>query len=156
MTATRTLGELRRSDEDSFGAKSASLGELIGAGVPVPPGFALSAESYLAAVEGIDLGGTPEECALSIRSTAVPDRLRAEIPESYERLAAESGDRRPPVAVRSSAIGEDSEEATFAGQQETFLWVRGIDGICKAVQDCWAALASAEADQHRAEIRRVH
>src|SRR4051812_24583767 len=156
MTATRTLGELRRSDEDSFGAKSASLGELIGAGVPVPPGFALSAESYLAAVEGVDLGGTAEQCALSIRSTAVPDRLRAEIAESYERLAAETGDPQPPVAVRSSAIGEDSEEATFAGQQETFLWVRGIDGICKAVQDCWASLYSAEAVSYRAEMAAEH
>jgi pyruvate,water dikinase len=156
MTATRTLGELRRSDEDDFGAKSASLGELIGAGVPVPPGFALSAESYLAAVEGIDLGGTAEQRALSIRSTAVPDRLRAEIAERYERLAAESGDRRPPVAVRSSAIGEDSEEATFAGQQETFLWVRGVDEICEAARNCWASLYSHEAVSYRAEMAAEH
>jgi pyruvate, water dikinase len=155
-TGTRALAELRRSDEDRFGAKSASLGELIGADVPVPPGFALSAESYLAAVEGIDLSGSAEECARAVRSTAVPDALRAEIARHYEELAAETGDPQPPVAVRSSAIGEDSEEATFAGQQETFLWVRGIDGICSAVQDCWASLYSPEAVSYRAEMAAEH
>jgi phosphoenolpyruvate synthase/pyruvate phosphate dikinase len=156
MTATRTLGELRRSDEGRFGAKSASLGELIGAGVPVPSGFALSAESYLAAVEGVDLGGTAVQCAHAVRSTAVPDPLRTEIAERYGELAAESGDPRPPVAVRSSAIGEDSEEATFAGQQETFLWVRGVDGICEAVRNCWASLYSPEAVSYRAEMAAEH
>src|SRR5829696_4347340 len=152
MTATRTLGELRRSDEERFGAKSASLGELIGAEVPVPPGFALSAESYLAAVEGIDLSGPAEQCAHAVRSTAVPDPLRAEIAERYEELATETGDPRPPVAVRSSAIGEDSAEATFAGQQETFLWVRGVDEICEAARNCWASLYSHEAVSYRAEM----
>jgi pyruvate, water dikinase len=156
MTATRTLRELRRSDEDSFGAKSASLGELIGADVPVPPGFALSAESYLAAVEGVDLGGTAAECAHAVRSTAVPAPLRAEIAGRYEELADETGDPQPPVAVRSSAIGEDSEEATFAGQQETFLWVRGVDGICEAVRNCWASLYSPEAVSYRAEMAAEH
>jgi pyruvate,water dikinase len=60
------------------------------------------------------------------------------------------------VAVRSSAIGEDSEEATFAGQQETFLWVRGIDGICEAVRNCWASLYSPEAVSYRAEMAAEH
>jgi pyruvate,water dikinase len=156
MTATRTLGELRLSDEGRFGAKSASLGELIGADIPVPSGFALSAESYLSAVEGVDLGGTAEQRAHAVRSTAVPDPLRTEIAERYEELAAESGDPQPPVAVRSSAIGEDSEEATFAGQQETFLWVHGIDGICAAVRDCWASLYSPEAVSYRAEMAAEH
>jgi pyruvate, water dikinase len=156
MTGTRTLGELRRSDEDRFGAKSASLGELIGADVPVPSGFALSAESYLAAVEGVDLSGTPEQCAHAVRSTTFPDSLRTEIAERYEELAAESHDPRPPVAVRSSAIGEDSEEATFAGQQETFLWVHGVDEICEAARNCWASLYSPEAVSYRAEMAAEH
>jgi pyruvate, water dikinase len=156
MTATRTLRELRRSDEDSFGAKSASLGELIGADVPVPPGFALSAESYLAAVEGVDLGGTAAECAHAVRSTAVPAPLRAEIAGRYEELADETGDPQPPVAVRSSAIGEDSEEATFAGQQETFLWVHGVDEICEAARNCWASLYSPEAVSYRSEMAAEH
>ncbi len=57
-----------------------------------------------------------------------------------------------PVAVRSSALGEDSEEATFAGQQETYLWVRGADRVCEAVRDCWASLYSAPAVAYRARL----
>ena len=148
----RALAELRRSDEERFGAKSASLGELIGAGVPVPPGFALPAEAYLAAVEDVDLTGDAESCAAAIRATPLPDKLRAELAARYEELASEAGDPSPPVAVRSSAIGEDSEEATFAGQQETFLWVRGIDQLYEAVRDCWASLYSPEAVSYRAEM----
>jgi pyruvate,water dikinase len=151
-TGTRALAELHRSDEVRFGAKSASLGELIGAGVPVPPGFALSAESYLGAVDGVDLGGGAEQCSRAIKATGVPDEVRAEIAERYRELGALAGDPEAPVAVRSSAIGEDSEEATFAGQQETFLWVRGVDGVCDAVRDCWASLYSPEAVSYRAEM----
>ena len=68
---------------------------------------------------------------------------------SCARAAAE-----PPVAVRSSAIGEDSEEATFAGQQESFLWVRGLEQICDAVRDCWASLYTPRAITYRARARR--
>ncbi len=56
------------------------------------------------------------------------------------------------MAVRSSALGEDSAEATFAGQQETFLWVRGVDGVCDAVRDCWVSLYSPEALSYRARL----
>ncbi len=152
----RALAELRRSDEERFGAKSASLGELIGAGVPVPPGFALAAETYLAAVEGVDLSGDADRCSAAIRATPLPDELREELAARYEELASETGDPSPPVAVRSSAIGEDSEEATFAGQQETYLWVRGIDQLYEAVRDCWASLYSPEAVSYRAEMAAEH
>jgi pyruvate,water dikinase len=153
LTATRPLAELRRADEDRFGAKSASLGELIAGEIPVPPGFAVSSEAYLAAVEGIELEGrSAEECSSAIRATEVPDELCAEIARAYEALAETAGDPRPAVAVRSSAIGEDSEEATFAGQQETYLWVRGAGGVCEAVRDCWASLFSPEAVSYRAEM----
>jgi pyruvate,water dikinase len=149
----RELSELRRSDEERFGAKSASLGELIGAGVPVPPGFALSAESYLGAVEGVDLtGGDPEQCSSAIRAMPLPEPLREELAARYEELASEAGDPSPPVAVRSSAIGEDSEEATFAGQQETYLWVRGVDQLYEDVRNCWASLYSPEAVSYRADM----
>jgi pyruvate,water dikinase len=150
---TSALRDLRRSDEERFGAKSALLGELIAGEIPVPPGFAIASDAYLAAVEGIDLDGRdPEECARAIRELAVPDQLRTEIGGRYEQLAALADEEEPPVAVRSSAIGEDSEEATFAGQQETYLWVRGVDGICRAVRDCWASLYGAEAVSYRAEM----
>ena len=88
--------------------------------------------------------------------TPLPDELRDELAARYEELASEAGDPSPPVAVRSSAIGEDSEEATFAGQQETYLWVRGADEVCDAVRDCWASLYSPEAVSYRAEMADEH
>ena len=93
-------------------------------------------------------------CAAAIRATPLPDELRDELAARYEELASEAGDPSPPVAVRSSAIGEDSAEATFAGQQETFLWVRGVDRVYEAVRDCWASLYSPEAVSYRARDGR--
>ncbi len=58
----------------------------------------------------------------------------------------------PPVAVRSSALGEDSQDATFAGQQETYLWVRGVDHVCDALRDCWVSLYSPPAISYRARL----
>jgi pyruvate, water dikinase len=122
---TRDLEELRAGDADRFGGKSASLGELLQAGIPVPPGFAIATSA-------------------GERLTAA---LRDEIAARYGRL----GDSAP-VAVRSSAIGEDSAEATFAGQQDTYLWVRGADAVGDAVQKCWASLYSAEAVSYREHL----
>jgi pyruvate,water dikinase len=127
------LAELRAGDEPRFGGKSASLGELLGAGLRVPPGFALAAAAQRA--DGV-----------------VDDALRAEIARQYAALAAGAELEDPPVAVRSSAIGEDSAEATFAGQQETILWVRGLDAVCEAVQTCWASLYSETAVAYRAQM----
>jgi pyruvate,water dikinase len=82
-----------------------------------------------------------------MRNASIPAVVREEI----ERRYAELGDD-VPVAVRSSALGEDSEEATFAGQQETYLWVRGAERVCDAVRDCWASLYSAPATAYRAHL----
>jgi pyruvate, water dikinase len=111
---TRALADLRASDESLFGGKSASLGELIAAGLPVPPGFAAS---IAADVE--------------------------EIADAYRALG------EPAVAVRSSAIGEDSAETTFAGLQDTYLWVQGAEQVCAAVRDCRASLDNPEAVSYR-------
>jgi len=88
----------------------------------------------------------------SMRFALVPDAVRAEIAERYAALAAAAGDREPPVAVRSSALGEDSQEATFAGQQESYLWVRGLEHVCDAVRDCWVSLFSPTALAYRARL----
>jgi pyruvate, water dikinase len=122
VSETAPLADLRRADEPRFGGKSAGLGELITAGLRVPPGFAVAATAY-----GPTLG----------------EPLRAEISRRYEALG------EPPVAVRSSAVGEDSAEASFAGQQETYLSVSGADRVCDAVRDCWASLHSREARAYR-------
>ena len=122
---TRLLSELRRDDAGDFGGKSANLGDLLASGLPVPGGFAISANAYRE-------GWT--------------DALRAEIAGRYAELG------EPPVAVRSSALGEDSAEATAAGQQETYLWVRGADDVARAVQDCWASLMTERAVAYRAQM----
>jgi pyruvate,water dikinase len=116
----RPLSELRAADEAQFGGKSAGLGELIAAGLAVPPGFAVSC----AAGEG-DLD---------------------EVVAAYQAMG------EPPVAVRSSAIGEDSAEASFAGLQDTFLWVRGAERVRQAVRDCWASLHNPEAVSYRERV----
>jgi len=162
---TRPLDGLRAADTPRFGGKSTSLGELLAAGIPVPPGFALSTSAFAAflAADGLEarIGeaiagmraddvGTVQAAADAIRAavcaTAVPEDVRAEIAERYAALG------EPPVAVRSSAVGEDSAEATFAGQQETYLWVRGADAVCDAVRDCWASTYSAPAMTYRARL----
>jgi len=82
----------------------------------------------------------------AVCATAVPEAVRAEIADRYAELG------EPPVAVRSSAVGEDSAEATFAGQQESYLWVRGADAVCDAVRACWASTYSAPAMTYRARL----
>jgi len=164
---TRPLVELRRTDEAGFGGKSANLGDLLAADVPVPGGFAVSADAFRAFVDGAGLGGLiagSEERAAggdvevvakaakaideAMRFAPLPEAVRAEIVSGYAALGADE----PPVAVRSSAIGEDSAEATFAGQQESFLWVRGAAQLCDAVRDCWVSLYTPRAMSYRARL----
>jgi pyruvate, water dikinase len=141
---TRPLAELRRADAAEFGGKSANLGELLSSGIPVPPGFAVGVSAYRSFVEESGLGDAIDSGA--IRSAPLPDALRAELGRRYEELG------QPPVAVRSSALGEDSEEASYAGQQESFLWVHGLERVCDAVRDCWASLYTPEAIAYRARL----
>jgi pyruvate,water dikinase len=159
----RPLERLTRNDEPSFGGKSANLGELLAAEIPVPPGFAISTEAYETFVREAGLPGTIDDALAgatvaaasrtigdAMRAAPVPDEVRAQVSEQYARL----GDG-VPVAVRSSAVGEDSAEATFAGQQETYLWVRGADSVCDAVRDCWISLYSPSAITYRARLGDV-
>lgn len=168
---TRDLAELGRADADAFGGKSANLGELLAAGIAVPPGFALSADAYRAFVEKTGLEGAiaaaqtrarPDDVdALAAASKAIdeamrfaplPEAVRAEIVEAYADLARSIGEAEPPVAVRSSALGEDSAEASYAGQQESFLWVRGVEHVCDAIRTCWVSLFTPQAISYRATL----
>lgn len=165
---TRPLGELGAAAEERFGGKSANLGELIGQGLPVPPGFAVSTaafEGFLAdaglharidaALGGIDLGDVEAvreaaaTVAAAIGETPLPEAVAAEIDAGYAALAERAGEAEPAVAVRSSARGEDGAEATFAGQQDTRLWVRGPEAVRAALRECWASLYSPEAISYR-------
>jgi pyruvate,water dikinase len=168
---TRPLAALRRGDTTSFGGKSATLGELIAAGIPVAPGFALSTGAFRAFVReaGLDRKIAVELSRVSpgdvdsvvrashaiseaMRFAPVPARVRDEIARAYAELADESGVPEPPVAVRSSALGEDGEDATFAGQLESYLWVRGADHVGDAVRDCWVSLFGPPAIAYRAHV----
>jgi pyruvate,water dikinase len=163
----RPLDQLSRADEPSFGGKSANLGELLAAEIPVPPGFALSTDAFhafvhdagltdriasaLAGVSSGDvdaIGRASHSISEAMRFAPVPDAVREEIANGY----AEIGEDSPPVAVRSSAVGEDSQDATFAGQQETYLWVRGVEHVCDAVRDCWVSLYSPPAISYRLRL----
>jgi pyruvate,water dikinase len=168
---TRSLSALRSADEPSFGGKSTSLGELIANDINVPPGFAASTRAFDLFLESDALGErvatrmtgvdpddvaavnrAAEEIALDMRRTPLPDALRAEVGKQHRVLAETTGKHQPPTAVRSSARGEDSADATFAGQQETYLWVRGVDGICEAIRGCWISLYSPSAISYRARL----
>jgi len=164
----RPLQQLSRSDEPSFGGKSANLGELLAAEIPVPAGFAISTAAFHAFVDDAGLGDRISSAVAGVspgdldaigqashaiseamRSAPVPEALRDELAAQYGQL----GEGSPPVAVRSSAVGEDSQQATFAGQQETYLWVRGAEHVCDAVRDCWVSLYSPPAISYRARLR---
>src|SRR5947208_11984195 len=164
---TRPLQGLSRADEPRFGGKSANLGELLTAQIPVPPGFAISTAAFhafvrdaglehrissaLAGVSAGDvdaIGRASHAISEAMRFAPVPDAVRSQVAEQYTQL----GDDDPPVAVRSSAVGEDSQDATFAGQQETYLWVRGVEHVCDAVRDCWVSLYSAPAISYRLRL----
>lgn len=149
MPYTQWLEELHRGHEPSFGGKSAGLGELLAAGIPVPPGFAISTEAYRGALvqAGID-DPTPER----IKAAPLPEAVRDEIVRRYDELARALDEDEPPVAVRSSAVDEDSADATFAGMQETQLWVREADSVCAAVRSCWASLHSPTAVSYRERL----
>src|SRR5204863_3074458 len=165
---TRPLGELRRADATEFGGKSANLGDLIAAGVRVPAGFAVGVAAFRAFVEeagleamiaarfrdaaggGVDaVEATSEAIGEAMCLAPLPAVVHAELRGSYEELARATGVDRPAVAVRSSALGEDGEDASHAGQQDTFLWVQGLEQVYDAVRDCWVSLYTPRAIGYR-------
>ena len=122
------------------GGKGASLAAMTAAGLPVPPGFVLPAHVLEQSVEAarlrvLALRQAHAEAQALVRLSAPP---RAAITAAYERLGG-------AVAVRSSACAEDSQAASYAGQHETFLGVRGADAVCARVVDCWASFFSERA-----------
>jgi pyruvate,water dikinase len=174
----RWFSELGMADIDQVGGKNASLGEMVShlaaLGVAVPDGFATTAEAYreflgaTGLVERIDerLTGldTEDTVALAeagreIRELVVaqpfPPALEEGIREAYEALAAGSGEEAS-FAVRSSATAEDLPDASFAGQQETFLNVRGIDAVLLAIREVFASLYNDRAIAYRVHHEFAH
>ena len=162
--AVLLLEDVDADDVGTVGGKAASLGELIGAGLPVPPGFAVTAGTYRTFIEeaGIDdelfdaVDVDPEDSAALreaeataerlILDTPFPEAVREEILEGYRAMGEDGAEAF--VAVRSSATAEDLPDSSFAGQQETFLNVRE-DDLLRRVKECWASLFTQRAIYYR-------
>ncbi len=157
--------EIGLKDTDSVGGKGANLGELTAGGLPVPPGFVITGEAYLDAAgrAGVrdrlvsilreardasqeDLDRLAGEARQLVHSVPVPEELASEIAAAYRRLG---DDIR--VAVRSSGIGEDAEGTSFAGMNETFTNVAGIEQLLTRIVDCWASLWGARSIFYRGD-----
>ncbi len=174
MQYIRWFHEISRADVSIVGGKNASLGEMIQnlaeLGIRVPNGFALTADAYWYYLKHNNLRASIEQelSQLSlddinsvrmhaeriqdlIRKGTLPDDLKAEIIASYQTLCDQSGERDLFVAVRSSATAEDLPTASFAGQQETFLYISGEQALYAAIVDCMASLFTERAILYRAE-----
>ena len=134
------------------GGKGASLARMASLGLPVPPGFVVAADALAAALgerarELASLSADDAERAQRIVQDAeMSKELREEVLAAYRELGDDV-----PVAVRSSACAEDSQEASFAGQQETYLDVRGADEVIERIRHCWGSFFSERALFYRAE-----
>jgi pyruvate, water dikinase len=155
-------------DVATVGGKGASLGELLRAGIRVPNGFVVTTAAFRQAIEHLDaqgdivrrivaldpsdaatLAATTAEIRTVVESAPLPADVADAVSASYAALCAESGEHDLPVAVRSSATSEDSADASFAGLQDTYLWVRGAAKVLEQVRRCWASLYSVESVTYR-------
>ncbi|MEO6627111.1 MAG: PEP/pyruvate-binding domain-containing protein, partial [Aquihabitans sp.] len=166
MTLVSWFEEVSTGDNATVGGKGANLGEMARAGLPVPPGFVVTADAYL---RSMDAGGVRGEllsvfaeaaghagdpAALTaaaahlqklVRSAGVADDVRDRLVEAYGKLGAGVA-----VAVRSSATAEDGAEASFAGMHESYVNVVGVDALLERLVDCWASLYGARVISYRA------
>jgi pyruvate,water dikinase len=171
--------ELDLASLPQVGGKNASLGELLRAlapaGIAVPDGFAVTADAFRqvirqqgaegeihAALDALDVRDVTELAAIGdkvrrlVRSLPLPPELERAIRDAYAALSASYGEQETDVAVRSSATAEDLPSASFAGPQETFLNVRGLQALLLAVRDCMASLFTDRAISYRAERGFLH
>src|ERR1700690_795961 len=175
----RQLRDVGLSDVSSVGGKNASLGELLRAlvplGVNVPDGFAVTADGYRHFIDANGLAAPIGEALRGIRKGDVTDLVRrsdgirelmtraplpadleSEIAQAYDALARAGGGASLDVAVRSSATAEDLPNASFAGQQETFLDVRGAAAVTDAVRKTFASLFTPRAINYREDMKFEH
>ncbi len=168
MQAVVWLEEVGKNDLSVVGGKGASLGEMINIGVPVPGGFAVTAQAFRDFInragiaeklfEALNVDVNQESELHRAEKTAkklimeakVPEDIEMAIKSRYEELCKREG-KEVFVAVRSSATAEDLPDASFAGQQETFLNMHGADDVFDAVRKCWASLYGARAIFYRVE-----
>ncbi len=163
----RRFNEIGKDDVMTAGGKGANLGEMTRAGLNVPPGFVVTAEAYrlflsennidgeisaLLAEAGTDeqkLFAAAEKIRALITSGKLPDLLRERVSRDYLAMCENAGNSSLRVAVRSSATAEDLPDASFAGQQETYLNIVGIDALCESIIRCYASLWGNRAVSYR-------
>ena len=163
------LSDVDKNDIPMVGGKAANLGELLRLGIPVPDGFVIDGKTYLNFLEGsglkekimkilksVNVEDTKqlEEASKKIRelieNTPMPKDVEDEIRKAYRRLCEEEGEE-VYVAVRSSATAEDLPDASFAGQQETYLNVKGEEEVVSKVKKCWSSLFTTRAIFYRVQ-----
>ncbi|MCX8126760.1 MAG: phosphoenolpyruvate synthase, partial [Dehalococcoidia bacterium] len=163
------FGDITKNDLGLVGGKGANLGEMTRAGIPVPPGFVVTADTYFYFIRetGLDavskemLSGLDVEDSKKLQEVAtelkkrisaapVPQFISDAIKAAYRKLGGGL------VAVRSSATAEDLAEASFAGQQRTFLNVQGEENVVRAVRECWASLFEPRAIYYRHQNKFDH
>ncbi|GAB4247700.1 PEP/pyruvate-binding domain-containing protein [Deferrisoma sp.] len=165
--------ECRKDHTALVGGKCASLGELLAAEIRVPPGFAVTTEAYyhfltVAGIkdpickvlrrirDGVPIHQVGEETRQMVLAAPIPGEVERAIRAAYRELCDRCGVEDLPVAVRSSATLEDMADASFAGQQDTYLWVRGEDEVVDKVKRCWASLFSDRVIAYREEKGFTH
>ncbi|MFE7424070.1 PEP/pyruvate-binding domain-containing protein [Streptomyces sp. NPDC057545] len=150
-----------------LGGKCASLVSMTSAGMPVPPGFAVTTTAFDRFIDGsglrdeirarlAEIDPDDVECVDrisarirdAIESREVPEDMHGVLGEAYEQLMSRF-DAGVPVAVRSSATAEDLPDASFAGQQDTYLWLTGYEEVSEHVRRCWASLYTSRAITYR-------
>ena len=175
MVYVAKFEKISKDDIDIAGGKGANLGELTQAGIPVPPGFVITSETYekfmndteinttiMDILDNVDVNDTKalQEAADEIKSiivnTPMPMDIKTLIIEAYNQLSESVGEEEADVAVRSSATAEDLPDASFAGQQDTYLHVKGVDEVVEYVQKVWASLFEARAIFYREENNFDH
>lgn len=167
--------QINKASLPVVGGKNASLGEMINAGIRVPPGFAVTTDSYLEFIteSGIaneiyniltdvdpddvaSLDNASAKIQSLIESIPIPPAIADAIREGYAGLCGKCQVEDLPVAVRSSATAEDLPTASFAGQQDTYLWIKGFDQVVKRAQSCWASLFTPRAISYRMKMDFPH
>ncbi len=170
MTYVLRFDEVGKDNIPQVGGKGANLGEMVGAGLPVPPGFCVTAQAYkdflteaglqepideiLADMQPDvmeDVKARSEKIRDLITQSPIPAAIEQEITEAYLALCKELEQPELPVAVRSSATAEDLPGASFAGQQDTYLNIRGVPSLLEHSRLCWASLWSHPAVTYRHE-----
>ena len=170
MEIVKWFEDIGKVDVNKAGGKGANLGELVKAGLPVPPGFVITGQAYLLfttesglsqkiahSIEGLNVDDTAalqakaKEVQEIIIGSEMPANIKSEILKAYDEMARRDSVKAPFVAVRSSATMEDSEQASFAGMNATFLNVRGREDLIRSVKACWASLYGARVISYRAK-----